>query len=58
MRYQEFCEDKSFGYAMSKHATNLHNRERKQKIKVGSDDWFKLWFALPFLTHEKLSKKK
>lgn len=58
MRYKEFLEDKSLGYATSQHGTKLHNRERREKIQVGTEDWFKLWFARPFLTHEKPPKKK
>jgi hypothetical protein len=58
MRYKEFAEDKSLGYATSKHGTRLHNREKREKIQPGTKDWFKLWFARPFLTHEKPPKKK
>ena len=58
MRYQEFSDDKSLGYATSKHGTHLHNRERREKIRPGTEDWFKLWFARPFLTHEKPPMKK
>jgi hypothetical protein len=26
---------------------------KKHNIKPGTDEWFKLWFSLPFLTGEK-----
>ena len=58
MKSIEFVEDKSLGYAISRHGTKLHNRERREKIQPGTEDWFKLWFARPFLTHEKPPKKK
>lgn len=58
MRLREFAEDSSLGYATSQHGTNLHKRERREKIQPGSKDWFKLWFARPFLTGEKPPKKK
>lgn len=27
--------------------------EREKNIKPGTDEWFKLWFSLPYLTGEK-----
>jgi hypothetical protein len=27
----------------------LFDIERKRNIKIGSDEWFKLWFSLPYL---------
>jgi len=56
MRASEFCEDKSLGYALSQHGTHLHKKERNKNIRPGTDDWFKLYFARPFLTHEKKPK--
>jgi hypothetical protein len=58
MRASEFCEDKSLGYALSQHGTHLHKKERSKNIQPGTKDWFKLWFARPFLTHEKPPKGK
>ena len=57
MRFYEFAEDKSLGYATSQHGTQLHQREKREKIQPGTKNWFKLWFARPFLTHEKPPKK-
>lgn len=53
MKAREFVESKSLGYEISKHASKLHKLERFKKIKPGTNNWFKLWFARPFLTHEK-----
>ena len=46
-------KDQSLGYATSQHGTKLHKQERKKGIKPGDAKWFQLWFARPFLTHEK-----
>lgn len=27
--------------------------QKKHKIKPGTEEWFKLWFSLPYLTGEK-----
>lgn len=56
MLISEILEDKSLGFAISKHGTSLHKKEKNKDIKPGTKDWFKLWFARPFLTHEKEPK--
>jgi hypothetical protein len=43
----------SMGQELSKHATNLHKREKELNLKPGDPDWFKLWFAKPYLTQER-----
>jgi hypothetical protein len=53
MRASEFCEDKSLGYALSQHGTNLHKKERRSKMRPGDLNWFKLWFTRPYLTGKK-----
>ena len=58
MRASEFCEDKSLGYALSQHGTHLHKKEQRSKMRPGDKNWFKLWFARPYLTHEKPPKGK
>lgn len=32
--------------------------QRKHRVKPGTDEWFKLWFARPHLTGEKPFNKK
>ena len=53
MRWHEIAEDKSLGYATSKHGTNLHKYEKSKQVKPGTEKWFKLWFTRPFLTKTK-----
>jgi hypothetical protein len=43
----------SMGEAMSEHSTNLGEIQRERNIRPGTDEWFKLWFAKPYLTGEK-----
>jgi hypothetical protein len=45
----------SLGQQTSQHATDLHKQEREKDIKPGTPEWFQLWFARPFLTHEQPS---
>jgi hypothetical protein len=33
--------------------TEKRELERKHDIKPGTQEWFKLWFSLPYLTGEK-----
>jgi hypothetical protein len=42
----------SMGQAMSHQGTNLGQIQRERNIQPGTDEWFKLWFALPHLTGE------
>lgn len=35
-----------------------HQYEKKHNIKPGTDEWFRLWFAMPTLTGEKPFGKK
>jgi hypothetical protein len=42
----------SLGAETSQHASELHKIEREKNIRPGTEEWFKLWFARPFLTHE------
>ena len=37
--------------------TNRAEYQRKHKIKPGTDEWFKLWFAKPKLTGENPTPK-
>ena len=32
--------------------------QREKKIEPGTDEWFRLWFAKPYLTGEKPTNKK
>ena len=34
---------------MSHTAKRIHDIERKNKVKPGTEEWFKLWFSLPYL---------
>jgi len=34
---------------MSHTAKRIHDIERKNKVKPGTQEWFKLWFSLPYL---------
>lgn len=44
--------DTSMGEEMSAHSTNLGQIQRERNIQPGTDEWFRLWFALPKLTGE------
>jgi len=35
---------------MSKTAAELKKKEKKLGLKPGDQDWFKLWFSLPYMT--------
>jgi hypothetical protein len=35
---------------------NLRDTERDRDVKIGSDEWFKLWFSLPYLKEAKLTE--
>ena len=43
MRLHEITEN------MSHTAKRIHDIERKNKVKPGTQEWFKLWFSLPYL---------
>ncbi len=43
----------SMGQEMSEHSTNLGQIQRERNIRPGTDEWFRLWFAKPYLTGEK-----
>ena len=42
----------SMGENTSQHGTNLGQIQRERNIRPGTDEWFKLWFAKPYLTGE------
>ena len=42
----------SIGENLSITGTEKAQYQRKHKIKTGSPEWFKLWFAIPKLTGE------
>ena len=44
--------DPSMGENLSYIGTAKAEYQRKHKIRPGSDEWFKLWFAQPKLTGE------
>lgn len=53
MRYHEFAENISYT------ANKVSQYMKKHKIQPGTEQWFRLWFAKPFLTKENpYSKKK
>lgn len=37
-------------------AKRVRDTEKKRKVKIGSDEWFKLWFSLPYLKESALSE--
>jgi hypothetical protein len=43
MKVNEIAEN------MSHTAKRIHDTERKNKVKPGTEEWFKLWFSLPYL---------
>jgi len=43
MKVNEIAEN------ISHTAKRIHDIERKHKVKPGTDEWFKLWFSLPYL---------
>jgi hypothetical protein len=44
---------------MSHTATELKKKEKKLGIKPGDQEWFKLWFSLPYMTgHSFRGRKK
>jgi hypothetical protein len=60
MRFQEFGKGvysksklKPFkGSNISKTGTHVARFQRKKDIQPGTDRWFRLWFAKPYLTGE------
>ena len=48
----------SMGENLSMIGTRKSESQRKHKIKPGTDEWFKLWFAQPKLTGENPMPKK
>ncbi len=47
------------GINVSVSGTEKRELERKHNIKPGTDEWFQLWFSLPYLTGEQpVGKKK
>jgi len=45
------------GSNISKTANEKAELMRKHNIKPGTEEWFKLWFSLPYMTGEKPIKK-
>jgi hypothetical protein len=41
------------GSNVSLTGTEKRQIEKKNDIRPGTDEWFKLWFSLPYLTGEK-----
>jgi hypothetical protein len=41
------------GSNISVTGTEKRQIEKEKNIKPGTDEWFKLWFSLPYLTGEK-----
>jgi hypothetical protein len=41
------------GSNISVTGTEKRRIEKEKNIKPGTDEWFKLWFSLPYLTGEK-----
>jgi hypothetical protein len=41
------------GSNISLTGTEKRQIEKKNDIRPGTDEWFKLWFSLPYLTGEK-----
>ena len=54
----ELSAGNSMGENLSYTGTAKAEYERKHKIKRGSDEWFKLWFARPNQTGEDPMPKK
>jgi hypothetical protein len=60
MRFQEFgkgvypkSKSKPLkGSNISQTGTHVSRFQRKKNIEPGTDQWFRLWFAKPFLTGE------
>lgn len=51
--YTNPASKKSYGYEMSLTATQKSQIQKEKNIKPGTPEWFKLWFALPYMTGEK-----
>jgi hypothetical protein len=48
----------SVGENISHTGTEKAQYQRKHNIKPGTDEWFKLWFAKPYMTGENPMPKK
>jgi len=48
----------SVGENVSYSATEKAEYQRKHRIQPGTQEWFKLWFARPYLTGENPMPKK
>ena len=46
-------EKQDVGMNMSLTGTEKAELMRKNNIRAGSPEWFKLWFSLPYMTGEK-----
>lgn len=46
------------GSNISVTGTEKRELEKKHNIKPGTQEWFRLWFSLPYLTGEKPIKEK
>jgi hypothetical protein len=49
---------RSVGENVSYTATELAQYQKKHKIRPGTPEWFRLWFARPYLTGENPMPKK
>ena len=53
MRANEFLPEHSDGSNISITGNEKSELQKKHNIQPGTDEWFKLWFSLPYLTGEK-----
>jgi hypothetical protein len=51
-------EESSMGENLSYVGTAKSQYQKKHNIRPGSDEWFKLWFAMPKLTGENPMPKR
>ena len=50
--------ESSYGETLGKASKEKTELMRKHNIKPGTEEWFKLWFSLPYMTGEKPYKGK
>ena len=55
---QSNFEEPSVGENISHTGTEKAEYQRKHNIRPGTDEWFKLWFARPYMTGENPMPKK
>jgi hypothetical protein len=52
------AQQTSYGETLSKEGTSKAEYMRKNNIRAGDPEWFKLWFSLPYMTGEKSRESK